>query len=54
MLVVLECGGCDAAFERLVIFKLEVPVQISALSQSGVALRLPPHSKTLARLPVLN
>ena len=46
-LAVLECGGRDTAFDRFAISKERGPVQTAVPSQSGVALRLPPHSTTL-------
>lgn len=47
-LVVLECGGHDTAFESGGnVKKADVLYEFSSHPKSGVALRLPPHSKTL-------
>jgi len=46
---VLDCGGCDAALE-CGCRPSPKPFSPSRMSfESGVALRLPPHSKTLRR-----
>jgi hypothetical protein len=49
---VLECGGSDAAFERGTDARATVKGSSDDLRalESGVALRFPPHSKTLPRV----
>jgi len=50
---VVECGGCDAAFVRRTGYRISPAPHSHVLRalESGVALRFPPHSKTLPRLP---
>jgi hypothetical protein len=47
---VLECGGCDAAFKTMTRSTLTDKAPVAG--ESGVALRLPPQSKTWRRLAV--
>ncbi len=46
---VLECGGCDTALKRCCLSSIKFRFESQLPSESGVALRLPPHSKTIRR-----
>ena len=46
---VLECGGCDTAFESRMTPDGSLHLEMRTPFESGVALCLPPHSRTQAR-----